>query len=507
MPSKRAVKSVENDSKQATRTSRQHARDRLEQLLSGGSYRAMDRIPSIDALVGDLGLGRMGIQQAVSDLVEAGVLTTVRGKGTFFTGKLPGGAVADEGLEHSTPSLTALSAPHRKRIRVGLCGELPTHAARWQQIMLAYMRQHPDIQIEIEPVASSSDAWGSSPPDILQVPSFQLRNVVESGHLFDPSEIDGFQVDSGAYYGGAIEGGMFSGVLWALPTLIAPECVIAQADASDRLAPVWDAPGLWQAMAEAQRVAATMRDDEAVLLSRPLLPLLIASGVVGNSFHSLDPYRDTKCRAFFDRLAPYVQNPQVFQRTRRRTSATDALHEAFLAQKGKLLIGSVAWLDGLAQRAISPLRLRPLWSEPQGGNPATVLYTAIHHLTPFPYECRDLIAYLGSCEVQTALAEKGQLVAHCEASERCRIPGVTDDSLQSLLVSMAHCVVTHLDRWAPAFYSELLDHEVERWRRGEYSTDEFVAVVANKGQYFYRSRELRAARAASRESTPAVTLT
>lgn len=69
----------------AATTKRAQVRDILERLIDAELHPG-DAIPSERALVVRLGVSRVTIRQAIADLVEAGVLERVHGKGTYVTG-------------------------------------------------------------------------------------------------------------------------------------------------------------------------------------------------------------------------------------------------------------------------------------------------------------------------------------------------------------------------------------------------------------------------------------
>ena len=66
-------------------TKRAQVRDILEQLIDA-ELNPGDAIPSERALVVRLGVSRVTIRQAIADLVDAGALERVHGKGTYVTG-------------------------------------------------------------------------------------------------------------------------------------------------------------------------------------------------------------------------------------------------------------------------------------------------------------------------------------------------------------------------------------------------------------------------------------
>ncbi|NYE72782.1 GntR family transcriptional regulator [Microlunatus parietis] len=69
----------------AATTKRAQVRDILERLIDAELHPG-DAIPSERALVVRLGVSRVTVRQAIADLVEAGVLERVHGKGTYVTG-------------------------------------------------------------------------------------------------------------------------------------------------------------------------------------------------------------------------------------------------------------------------------------------------------------------------------------------------------------------------------------------------------------------------------------
>lgn len=66
-------------------TKRSQVRELLEQIIAG-RLRPGDAIASERELVRQLGVSRVTVRQAISDLVEAGRLERVHGKGTYVTG-------------------------------------------------------------------------------------------------------------------------------------------------------------------------------------------------------------------------------------------------------------------------------------------------------------------------------------------------------------------------------------------------------------------------------------
>ena len=69
----------------AATTKRAQVRTILEQLIDS-ELNPGDAIPSERALVVRLGVSRVTVRQAIADLVDAGVLERVHGKGTYVTG-------------------------------------------------------------------------------------------------------------------------------------------------------------------------------------------------------------------------------------------------------------------------------------------------------------------------------------------------------------------------------------------------------------------------------------
>jgi len=69
----------------AATTKRAQVRGILEHLINADLHPG-DPIPSERALVARLGVSRVTVRQAITDLVDSGVLERVHGKGTFITG-------------------------------------------------------------------------------------------------------------------------------------------------------------------------------------------------------------------------------------------------------------------------------------------------------------------------------------------------------------------------------------------------------------------------------------
>jgi GntR family transcriptional regulator len=118
----------------ATTTKRAKVRGVLEQLI-GGELHPGDAIPSERVLVSRLGVSRVTVRQAIADLVQAGVLERVHGKGTYVTGPQVDSLLhltsfsremRDRGLVPSTVVLAATEEPadddiaYALRIRPGL---------------------------------------------------------------------------------------------------------------------------------------------------------------------------------------------------------------------------------------------------------------------------------------------------------------------------------------------------------------------------------------------------
>jgi DNA-binding GntR family transcriptional regulator len=103
----------------APSTKRAQVRTILEELIDG-ELNAGDAIPSERALVGRLGVSRVTVRQAIADLVEAGTLERVHGKGTYVTGPQVDSRLhltsfsremRDRGLHPATVVLAATEVP------------------------------------------------------------------------------------------------------------------------------------------------------------------------------------------------------------------------------------------------------------------------------------------------------------------------------------------------------------------------------------------------------------
>ncbi len=109
-------------------TKRAQVRGVLEQLIDA-ELRSGDAIPSERALVSRLGVSRVTVRQAIADLVEAGALERVHGKGTYVTGPQVDSwlhltsfsrEMRDRGLVPATVVLSASEQPADDDIAYGL---------------------------------------------------------------------------------------------------------------------------------------------------------------------------------------------------------------------------------------------------------------------------------------------------------------------------------------------------------------------------------------------------
>jgi len=112
----------------APATKRAQVRTILEQLIDG-DLNAGDAIPSERVLVGRLGVSRVTVRQAIADLVEAGTLERVHGKGTYVTGPQVDSRLhltsfsremRDRGLHPATVVLAAAEEPAAEEVSYAL---------------------------------------------------------------------------------------------------------------------------------------------------------------------------------------------------------------------------------------------------------------------------------------------------------------------------------------------------------------------------------------------------
>jgi GntR family transcriptional regulator len=108
----------------ATTTKHAQVRGILEKLIDG-ELNAGDAIPSERALVERLGVSRVTVRQAISDLVDSGTLQRIHGKGTYVTGPQVDSRLhltsfsremRDRGLSPATVVLSATEEPANDQV-------------------------------------------------------------------------------------------------------------------------------------------------------------------------------------------------------------------------------------------------------------------------------------------------------------------------------------------------------------------------------------------------------
>ncbi len=487
-----------------TRLNYLRARDAILEMLAEGAYEEGDRLPSLDKLVTQLGIGRISIYQAIRMLSEEGILRTVPSRGCYVRA-LPGQR-SFKAEEAEDPNQVAQFLSHligpgaqvrARRIQVGLRGEWHVAREAWQALAAAFNAQSPDI--ELEPVGlSASDGlrkeWRHLEADILQVPIHLLPYFVRTHCLFNPEDVEPIGLEDSSFYPGFVEAATWNDVVWGVPGAAAVECQFYRREHEDLAHWLGEAEGFW---ARLERLAEAARDrlppgcEALALNNRSLCSLLMnATGRRPFFYEEYLHFERRDLRSFLERLEPYLRNPRVFHRDSevQRTP----MEEYFVQGKGALLFSNSLWHGFLCADLPSPPGVLVDVVEAGGAVALGGHLHVINAHTPFPEECREVLAFLARPETQGLLAERGRIVAHRKGNERLHLPLLGEEDRAALLAGLEGGHVLRSQEIAVDDYVEtVLNVEVRHWQDGRISLEALLERLARKTSFYRQSGRTR----------------
>ncbi len=470
------------------------ARERLIGYIQQHELAVGASLPGLNRLHRLLEVGRISMQRAIRDLAEEGVLETVPGKGTFVR-KLPSSSREGDLVPWDVYRWSNESTGKRK-VRMGVLSELPLLRGWYDELVSGHQRQHPEIEIELVEVRECQDLeahLASFDLDIFQVPLLHLDTYVERGYIFDTAEIGDLSVDTSEWYGGVREllrkGDATLGVPLATSIVCHyintahPQPLTGEDGAGDLLA--------WCQAAE--EAAGDLPDGVAAagLNVHQLYQLAMLLGVDnGRSMQEMLHHPSKAEAEALHRLEPYYRNPRIFYRT--GAVGYPERFEPFLRGQTLSIMGSSSWLDRFDEHRELLWQVVPALVLPGGRGHINSHVAVISSATPYPEECRDLLNWIGSQEMQCRYASLGRLTAN-RVANRCytrrdptrSLHGVFDAALE-----VGICGRSPEPRLSD-FENNLVWQEMVRWQEGEISVEQMQSNIARKARFFSRAQAIR----------------
>ncbi len=471
----------------------QRAAKQIRDLIGKEKFAVGDKIPSINSLSKKLDIGRMSVQQAVELLCEEGVLESIPRSGCYVrnlssTLDSARSSLASQACDRSP--FTFLKET-RKKIRVGILGDLPLFSHLWKRLFLDYMRDHGDVSIEIIPIDNPYMPSPSAGYDIFQVPLSFVSNNAESGTLYSLDEIGGVRFDVDDFYAGFRPVVRSGGGLWGVPLVSAVNCCFLN-KRHVRLADKLDFNhGFWSFFDSVEAAAHDLPKGVASILA---LDVGIGSLMMFSNKDKACTFRETSCyigtgvEEFTKSFERYFQNPKVtapFLLPAHYVSET-ASHNFFGGGCPLSLSVSSSVPNYLAQAAFG-LKLLPLPLEDNGKASLAANVNVISRSSRYPMECVEILNHMGSYEVQSAFAKGGRLVAHRRANAHLKIKGLDTESLGNLIAALERGAVPLGDSMPfIEFTHTVIFHEMEKWRQGQIDSRGFLDCVRKKARFFFK---------------------
>ncbi len=483
------------------------ARKAITGLIASGGYSIGDRIPSVNRLSRDLGIGRISVQQAVKALHRDGVLENIPRSGCYVRNvpRTADNAAKKPGLAHGTGF--AFAGGLRRRIRVGILADFSLFAYQWKKVFLDYMRAHPDLDIEAVPLTDIYAEGAFDGLDIFQAPLSFVGDLAEQGRLYSLDELGGCALDRGDIYGGLLSGVTHGRKLWGVPLISAVSCIFFNRNYSEFAGSLDFGHGFWAFMesirtgaekaAGAPPCAATFDIGFGEILK-------MASCRCGSA--EMTSPKSPKMRACLSRFEKYFQDPKVAAPfLLPGHSVTETSIGNFMSGNCALMLSGSHNIPILIGQAPFQVGLLPLPLEKGGACTVAANVNVISSSSRLPMECAEILNHLASPAMQEYFASEGRLTASRKANRSLRIKDMSPASLASLAASMERGTCgSENDLPFVEFTHAVIFHEMEKWRQGQFKAAEFMDRISKRAFYFFRNGNARNNAAAAPESLKVV---
>ncbi|MDD5598638.1 MAG: extracellular solute-binding protein [Victivallaceae bacterium] len=479
------------------------ARECILEMIREEHYQPGEAIPSVTKLAQSLKTARISIQQAVKMLAQEGILNNIPGSGCYVK-KLPAAGSNVQLPNHIDPEHNNyLAGPgsrtFRKTIKIGILSELGLYSAQWEKVFSDYMSRHEDIIIELVPIDNFFvlfDRRTLQEIDMLQLPAFLLPAFANSGSLLPLEDAGELKFSKDEFYDGFLNSTVYQGKTYGVPVIGAAVCQFYNKNYEHLVKNLFPLEGFWQYMEKLEFLSeqSDFSGLKSLLINSNSLFIffLAVKAKIIPSYDEMKTFDDPAYLEFIRRFEKYFTAEKIF--CPGIDVHSDYGIKEFSKGKAPILMGNTCWMSEIHSQCPFEWGIIPQSAEAEGAVQIATNLNAISAFTSYPEECLDILKYLASCEPQRFLAENGRLVANREACASLRAPGLDEPSRGNILLSLERSrMISTTDIHIDEYISMIINPEMKKWQRGQFSAAEFIAGLKRKTRFYYRGKQLREA--------------
>jgi DNA-binding transcriptional regulator YhcF (GntR family) len=474
------------------------ARKAIEALIKDEAYKEGDRLPSKTSLAKSFGLGLRPVQQALETLAQEGILKNVRGSGCYLNSSPKvdfNEEIIDDMLATNIYADYLSSINYRipqKVIRIGLDkGEYLYFSKQWQHVLDSFCSSRNDISVEIVNSRVPNVTSFSDETDIFQIPASLLPHFVNKEVLFNFSETEDVALNENEFFTELLKAASYKGKRWGIPLISASNCNYFNREFESPLKPLSEANGFWESMEILELVARKNNVPEALVINtNPMFLLMRLAGLdCAWNWTDIEKLEDESFYIFLERFRQYYQNSSIF--FNKNSEYTSTPYQDFFNRNGHLILGSSCWLPNIYQSSPFPWGITQNIREKNANSQIITMLNVISSKSSYPFECAEILKYLGTYEVQNYFAQNGRIVANKKAFRNFHLNGTDNNSIKNVICdAMENGKVESIEKPQLAQYlMGTINYDFQKWQRKELNTKKLLTELKGKIALFTKSKK------------------
>ncbi|MCF7853322.1 MAG: GntR family transcriptional regulator [Candidatus Pacebacteria bacterium] len=477
------------------------AREKIVDLILNESYAVGDRLPSRGKLAEMLGIGRISIQRAVVMLAEEGILENIRGSGSYVKSRperpLPDGVGEGKAeVVHDEYLLTLQKDGSRKVLTLGIPAvEMAGYGNLWKKVISDFERDREDVAVTIREFDNHVFPRDDSPlfsTDILLVVDEILPWFVTNGWLFDTSELSDHHLGcEDACYPAFAKASMYNGSCWGMPLVASGTCVFVDSSVAEIYREELAGLDPYAFIEKLARLDTFPKGPyESMIASNHSIVdwFFLVHGKSVDGFDIPAILASPEFSEFVQWFDRFWREPGMFLPNIQFGTLDSA--NALIEKRVPIAFGNTCWNLHFANRHVADYDVFPEPCMNEGMNRLNAILAVLSAVTPYPFECVDLLRYLASESVQRQFASRGRFVPRKNtATYNKSIGGHSMQSIETIFRRGKVFQTENINNIG--FHRNVLYAEMKKWRRGEIGAEKFVSLSREKALFFYRSMEAR----------------
>jgi DNA-binding transcriptional regulator YhcF (GntR family) len=449
------------------------------------------RIPSIKKLADMLNIGKISIQNAVKLLEKDGVLENIPRSGCYVK-RVPESKLSEKNLKAYEEGIFVADfiRDPRKKIKIGITpSDLSTFSHLWKKTFLEYMKENPDVNIELVPfnefeLLRESDA--EDYPDIVQFPASFLNSFIKTNRIFNLNQLGMDIFDLTDFYPGIAKVVKDEDGFWGAPLVSAGSCLCYNKKYINDIKNI-DCGGFWSFLKSSEKLKSKFKSmvnfDKA---PSSLMKMAVFRDVY--DFNEMKYLKGDDFENFLRQFEPFFQNPKV---SAPFFVGAPNVHQSAEKDFYSGQTFSVNWSSSgmpyYLTKCPFDFGVLPVPIEEDCSCDAETVLSCITNSSRYPMECADILKYMASFDVQKFFASEGRMIARMDASKYLKINGLDEESIDNLLSCLRYGIVEkNNSREIGEFTHTVVFYEMRDWQQGKIDVDEFINRVRIKAKYFFK---------------------